>query len=200
MKKLNICIDIDGTITDPFFWIDKAAEHFNKSIKHEEFVEYEFHKVLGIDEEEFEKFYNKYKFKYHSEEILREEAKNIINELYLTNNIYFVTARDKSLEMTTLLFLNKNNICFDNLFVLGTHNKLKKAQELKCDVFLEDNLNNANNLSKAGYRVLLMDTPYNRKSMDKNVIRIYNWLDANYAIRNIEAKSPKVSLINENVV
>ncbi len=24
MKNLNICIDIDGTITDPYFWLDIA--------------------------------------------------------------------------------------------------------------------------------------------------------------------------------
>lgn len=200
MKKLNICIDIDGTITNPFFWLDKAAEYFNKSIKYEEFKEYEFYKVLNIDKNEYEEFYDKYKFKYHSEEILREWAKNIINDLYLTNNVYFVTAREKSLEMTTLLYLNKHNIHFDTLFVLGTHNKLKKAKELNCDVFLEDNLENANNLSKAGYKVLLMDTPYNRKATNSNITRIYDWLDANYEINKMIGKVAKVNFINENAV
>ena len=57
MKNLNICIDIDGTITDPYFWLERAATHFGVKVNYDEFVQYEFHKVLKITEEAYNKFY-----------------------------------------------------------------------------------------------------------------------------------------------
>ena len=32
MKKLNICIDIDGTITEPYYWLDCCNKHFKTNI------------------------------------------------------------------------------------------------------------------------------------------------------------------------
>ena len=36
MSRLNICIDIDGTITSPYHFIPYLNEIYNKSIKDEE--------------------------------------------------------------------------------------------------------------------------------------------------------------------
>ncbi len=35
MKNLNICIDIDGTITDPYYWLNITNKYFNKNITEE---------------------------------------------------------------------------------------------------------------------------------------------------------------------
>ncbi|WP_026881194.1 5' nucleotidase, NT5C type [Clostridium akagii] len=177
MKNLNICIDIDGTITDSYFWLDKAAEYFNIKVKHEDFKEYEFCKALGISEKDYNGFYEKYKFEYHRQDILRVGAKDVINDLYMNDNIYFVTARDKSLENITSSYLKNNEIHFHGLYVLGTHYKIDKAEELKCDIFIEDNLNNALQLSNVGFKVLLLDATYNRHVNDPGITRVYSWID-----------------------
>lgn len=185
MKNLNVCIDIDGTLTNPYYWLDKTAEYFNKVVRHEDFTKYEYSRVMGISQSEYEEFYEKYKFKYHSKDILRFKAKHIINKLYLSNNIFFVTARDKSLEMLTFSYLNKKNIKFDKLFVLGTHHKVKEAEELKCDIFIEDNPYNAVELSNAGFKVLLMDTTYNKAIAHHNIIRVYDWIHVETVINSL---------------
>ncbi|WP_411680883.1 5' nucleotidase, NT5C type [Clostridium thailandense] len=159
MKNLNICIDIDGTITDPYFWLSIANKYFNKNITIDKVTEYEIDKVMGVTREEYYEFYNKSKFEMHNDEVrLRESAREVIEELIQTDNIYFVTARDKDLEMLTYSYLNKNRIPYDEVFILGTHYKVNTAKKLKCDIFIEDSYSNALQLSENGFKVLLIDT------------------------------------------
>jgi len=80
-----------------------------------------------------------------------------------------------SLTMLTHSYLKKNEIPYDDLFVLGSHYKVDKAKELKSDIFIEDNYHNALQLSEAGFKVLLLDTNYNRKPINENITRVYNW-------------------------
>ncbi|MEQ8197146.1 MAG: hypothetical protein ABRQ27_03960 [Clostridiaceae bacterium] len=175
MKNLNICIDIDGTITDAYFWLDMCNKHFNTSITEDEVTEYYIHKSFGIDEKEYDMFYEDHKFIMHSTQKLRKDVQSIIKNLSLNNNIYFVTARDKSLTMLTHSYLRENEIPYDELFVLGSHYKVDTAKKLDCSVFIEDNYDNAMQLSNAGFDVLLMDTNYNRKPVNDNITRVYNW-------------------------
>ena len=48
MKNLNICIDIDGTITDAYYWLDITNKYFNKNITEEQVTEHYIHDVMGI--------------------------------------------------------------------------------------------------------------------------------------------------------
>lgn len=175
MKNLNICIDIDGTITDAYYWLDLCNEYFNKNITEEEVTEYYIHKVLGVTEEDYTKFYEKYKIKLHSEQKIRQDAKVFIEKLNRLHNIYFVTARDKSLTMLTHSYLRKNEIPYDDLFVLGSHYKVDTARELNCSIFIEDNYDNAIQLSSSGFKVILIDTNYNKGPLNENILRVYDW-------------------------
>ncbi|MCB2294695.1 hypothetical protein LGK95_14425 [Clostridium algoriphilum] len=183
MKNLNICIDIDGTITDAYYWLNITNKHFNKNITEQQVTKYYIHEVMGIDAKEYEKFYEQNKIEIHSEQKLREDAQMVIKRLSLIHNIYFVTAREESLTMFTHSYLKKNDIPYDDLFVLGSHYKVDKARELKCNVFIEDNYDNAIQLSTAGYKVLLIDTNYNQKPLNENIVRVYNWKEI-YSIIN----------------
>lgn len=192
MNALNICIDIDGTITNAYDWLDITNEYFNKNITEDQITEYEIHQVLGIERHEYEDFYNKNKFKIHSEQKLRGDVKLIINKLSKLHNIYFVTARDKELETLTHLFLRKNEISYDDLFVLGSHYKVDKARELNCSIFIEDNYNNAIQLSNAGFKVLLIDTNYNRKPLNRNIIRVNDWKEIAAIINELSLQTKAV--------
>ncbi|WP_238883732.1 hypothetical protein [Clostridium sp. YIM B02551] len=175
MVNLNICIDIDGTITDAYYWLDFCNEYFNTNITKEQVTEYAIHNVLGIEEESYNKFYNKNKFILHEDQPLRENVQEILAKLSEDNSIYFVTARDKSLSMLTHRYLRKNNIHYNDLFVLGSHYKVDKAKDLNCDIFIEDNYENAIQLSTAGFKVLLLNTNYNRHTLNENITRVHNW-------------------------
>jgi uncharacterized protein len=184
VKNLNICIDIDGTITDPYYWLDITNKYFNRNITEEQVTEYYIHKVMGISQKDYEDFYGKYKFEIHSEQKLRDDVKLILRILMMSHNIYFVTARDRELTMLTHSYLKKNRIPYDDLFVLGSTYKVDKANELKCNVFIEDSYDNAIQLSQAGFKVLLLDTNYNRMAIDDNIIRVHNWKDIYIIINN----------------
>lgn len=41
MNYLNICIDIDGTITDPYYWLDFANSYFNLNVTKDMVTQYE---------------------------------------------------------------------------------------------------------------------------------------------------------------
>ncbi|MFW2487948.1 5' nucleotidase, NT5C type [Clostridium chromiireducens] len=192
MNNLNICIDIDGTITNAYDWLDYANEYFNKNITEDQVTEYEIHQVMGIERHEYEDFYNKNKFKIHSEQKLRDDAKLIITVLYQMHNIHFVTARDLELETLTHLFLRKNEIPYDNLFVLGSHYKVDKAKELNCNIFIEDSYDNAIQLSNSGYKVLLIDTNYNRKPLNNNIVRVNNWKEIFLIINELSSQTKAV--------
>ncbi|MHC1683632.1 MAG: hypothetical protein AB6733_11845 [Clostridiaceae bacterium] len=175
MKKLNICIDIDGTITEPYYWLELLNKAFNKNVTEEEVTQYYIHKVMGVEQEDYESFYEKNKFKIHSEQKLREDVLEVLKELSFYHKLFFVTARDSSLEMLTHSYLRNNGVPFNDLFVLGSHFKVDKAKELSCNIFIEDNYENAIELSNNGFNVLLIDTNYNRKPINNNITRVYNW-------------------------
>lgn len=186
MKNLNICIDIDGTITDPYFWLDIANKYFNKNVNIDKVTEYKVDIVMGVTRDEYYDFYDKNKFKMHNDNVsLRENSKEVIEELIKLNNIYFVTARDKDLKLLTYSYLNNNGIPYDDIFVLGTHYKVDMARKLKCDIFIEDCYENALQLSENGFKVLLIDTNYNRKPLNKNIVRVLNWNEIYELVKEI---------------
>ncbi|WP_099189224.1 5' nucleotidase, NT5C type [Tepidibacter mesophilus] len=175
MKNLNICIDIDGTITDAYYWIHLANKYFNKNIKEEDVISYEMHEVFNVEKEKYMEFYNANIKEIHEAATLKEGVKPILDKLIKTNNLYFVTARDKRVENITINFFKENNIPHNNLFLLGKHYKVDKAIALSCDIFIEDNYSNAIQLSTAGFNVILIDTYYNRKKLNDKITRVKTW-------------------------
>lgn len=188
MQQLNICVDIDGTITDPYYWLEISNKFFNKSISEEQVTEYYCYKVMGVEQEQYREFYEKYKFEIHSEQKLRENVKDVLRMLGINHKIFFVTARDSSLNMLTYSYLKRNSIQFNDLFLLGSHYKVDKARELNCSVFIEDNYDNAIQLSENGFKVLLIDTNYNRKPTNDRITRVYNWNEIYTVINNMHTE------------
>lgn len=182
MVKLNICIDIDGTITDPYYFLEKANLYFKTTITKEQVVDYKISKVFNVTETDYTKFYEENKTLLHSNQELRSDALEIISILYEYHNIHFVTARDKSLELLTHSYISRNNLPCDSIHVIGTPHKGKVANNLKCDIFIEDSYDNALELSNIGFKVLLIDTNYNRHPLNNNITRVFDWYDIYYEV------------------
>lgn len=177
MDKLNICIDIDGTITEPYYWIEDANKYFNKNIKPEDVIKYEIHEILEVTSEEYLLFYKIYKEKIHLGAAIRENSEKVLWNLSNMHTIYYVTAREKELKNTTEKWFKVNNLPNAELFLLGSHHKVNKAVELKCDIFIEDRYENALELAGSGFNILLIDTEYNRKPLIQGIKRVYDWKD-----------------------
>ena len=191
MNCLNICIDIDGTITEPYYWLDYANKYFNLKCKEEQITQYDIAKTLSVSRSDYNDFYEKMKYEIHTKEKLRSDVRNVLDIISLNNNIYFVTARDKSLELLTARYLQRHSIPYDELFILESCNKVPLAKYLECDIFIEDSYNNAKDLSENGFKVLLLDTNYNRKPLNSNVTRVNDWTEI-FQILNALSKKEEV--------
>ena len=177
MSKLNICIDIDGTITSPYHFIPYLNELYNKDIKEEECNTYDWESLYNVEMDDIlHKLHNDCIHSYEDADIVCG-AKNIIEKLKNNHNVYFVTARNNSLETTTLNWLEKQGFSQIEVHLLGSHYKIEKAKELNCDVFIEDSPSNAVELAQAGMKVLLIDTNYNKDAKHENIIRVNNWTE-----------------------
>lgn len=177
MDKLNICIDIDGTITNPYHFIPYLNEMYNRSVTPEECVTYNWEELYEETMDNIlEKFHGKYMHSYKEAEVV-EGAKDIIGQLYEIHNLYFVTARSEILTDITNQWLQENGFSNIDVHLLGSDYKIDKARELGCNIFIEDNPFNAVGLADAGMRVLLMDTNYNKNIEHENITRVKNWVE-----------------------
>lgn len=175
MFRLNLCIDIDGTVTTPYYWLKYANNYFNTNLKYEDITEYEIHKVLGVDEEAYLEFYNNFGKEIHARAKLRSRARRVLCKLSNLHKIYYVTAREKKMTDVTYSWISKKMLPSDGIHIMGSHYKVDKARELNCDIFIEDRYENALELSQAGFKVLLIDCNYNRLPIPKEVTRVKDW-------------------------
>ncbi len=179
MNKLNICIDIDGTITNPYCWVDVANWYFGCNVTEDDVNQYEIHKVLNVKRQEYNEFYNIFGEFIHLKANIRKEAKRVIHQLNRKHNISYVTAREQKMKDVSIEWFKMNGLPTDNLYLLGSHYKVEKAKELNCDIFIEDRYENAVQLALAGFKVLLIDCNYNRMPNTEGIIRVSDWNQIN---------------------
>ena len=111
-------------------------------------------------------------------------------DLLRDREIHIITARRSEFSAITLLLAERhvpfllNNFNFPNTGqVEGFTTKRTKAQvclELGVEVFIDDHLEYALDISSVGIPVLLFDVPWNQtdKELPGNVTRIYSWAEA----------------------
>ncbi|MCC5910439.1 MAG: hypothetical protein JJT76_08390 [Clostridiaceae bacterium] len=195
MKGLSLCIDIDGTITEAYDWILRANAYFNKKITPEDVKVYDMHKALGVESDAYDKFYNLYGELIHEEARIRRDVKEVLDKLYERHEIHFVTAREGKMKDVTKRWLFQHGIPIDTLSLLGTHDKVSKAQELDCDIFIEDRYENAIQLASYGFQVLLIDCYYNQGPLEKGITRVNNWQEIKAFIEKYAQKTYHYSKI-----
>ncbi|HEY5558004.1 hypothetical protein [Acetobacterium sp.] len=177
MNQLNLCIDIDGTMTEAYDWIPMANDYFNTRITPEKVKIYEIHKILGIHIEAYNEFYRLHGELMHEEVRIRIGVKDVLDRLYENHRIHIVSAREDRMKNVTEKWLRQHEIPKHTLSLLGTHNKVSKAQELCCDLFVEDRYENAVQLASYGFNVLLIDCNYNQGHCCSGITRVMNWLE-----------------------
>lgn len=175
MNKFNICVDIDGTITEPFYWIEKANEFFGKSIKPEEVNTYHIHELYNVSREASMMCYAAHGKEMHLNAKIRKNAGIYLKKLAAFHHVFYITARMQQMDEITHQWFEKYDIPSTEIFFLGSHDKLNKARELECDIFIEDRYENAIQLSEAGIQVLLIDCKYNRNKLNSHIKRVQSW-------------------------
>ncbi len=186
MIKLNICIDIDGTITNPYHFIPYLNDMYNKQVTEDECITHKLEELYEVELDDLLKSFHSDFIHAYSEAVVVEGAKEIIKELYENHNLYFVTARSEILESITKTWLKDNELGDIDVHLLGSDYKVKKARELECNIFIEDNPTNAIQLAEEGLTVLLIENNYNKDVINDNIIRVKNWNDIKEFIINMK--------------
>ena len=193
---MNLCIDIDGTITEPYYWIRRANEFFRKNVTPEDVNVYEINEILGVEREKYELFYSIYGRLIHTEARIRIGARDVLGKLARKHRVHLVSARPEKMRDVTEEWLKRYQIESSTLALLGDPNKIWKARQLECDCFIEDSYANAIQLAQAGFEVLLLDCSYNKGALPSDVTRVKNWFQIFSIIRK---KEEAILLADESV-
>ncbi|WP_033543207.1 nucleotidase [Planococcus sp. CAU13] len=179
-------IDIDGTVTSPTSLIPHINKQFNSELTLDDIKEYDLTSALPhLEPGEFYSWFREAESMIYASSPVSENAKNILNQWKERYELFYISARGENVSDITLEWFKKHAIAFDHIELIGTHNKIETAKRHNVDLFFEDKHDNAVEISEElDIPVLLFDTPYNRLPVPKNVIRVYNWLEAEEFVKN----------------
>ena len=184
MRK-RLGIDIDGTLTCPSSFVPYINESFNMNITLDDLQQYELSPLIGITDEEFWKWMDKMEPEIYKSNPLATGAKSIMDQWKDQYDLYFISARRQHLYDVTNAWFANQQIDFDHLELIGSHNKIATVKKHNIDLFFEDKHDNACDISEeCDIPVILFDTPYNRMPVPKSVIRVNDWYEAEKWVSN----------------
>ena len=174
---MRIGVDIDGVLADSLpLWVTELNKFFNKNKRVEDIHLYEIHKTYEITPDDLELFLDRKGRFLMSEPAPVPGSSYYLGRLKQFYEICIITARDKKYYQETLDWLNKNSLPYDDLLLLGSHEKKEYCLEKDLKVLVEDTLEIGIKVSAAGIPVLLMDAPYNRcGTLPELVYRKHSW-------------------------
>lgn len=195
---MKIGIDIDGTITTPFYWLEFYNHHLNKEVKPKDVTTYDHHIPFGLTLNEFTSFRKKYLFEIHELALPRNSCEYYMRMLFFDNHdLSVITAREKTLEKLTQKWLQKHHIYYHQLYHLGHTDKAHIALHLNLDLFIEDRLETAIALIQYQIPVILFTTPYNQGYEHPFLFRVNSWQEAYNTITSFRFKNTFIKNIQQ---
>jgi len=173
---MRIGIDIDGVIADTFpLLVQELNTYFNKNLTFDDIICYDIAAVYNLKKEQLTEFAH-LKVPFLQDNSLPVPlAVECINDLRDRAYVALISARFEQSRDRTQNWLGRHGIQWDDLILLGNHDKADTCVNLNLDYFIEDNLNNALQVSENGIPVLLLDAPYNRAPLPDLVQRVFSW-------------------------
>ncbi|MCP1145281.1 hypothetical protein [Lysinibacillus endophyticus] len=184
--KSRFGIDIDGTVTTPDTLIPHINKQYNTNIVLDDVIEYDFLSAFPhpVDRKEFAKWFKENEGYMYSVSHIAKDAKKILDQWQHQYELIYISARDTSVFPITQKWFEDHQVPFHHIDLIGSHDKLEAAKKHQIEVFFEDKHDNAVMLAEElKIPVILFDTPYNRKAIPNNVVRVNNWLEANKWIK-----------------
>ena len=186
---MNLGFDIDGVISNfTTNFVDIIQNRYGVKLTGADMHSYDVSLVLGITKDEVADIVNE---TLKSDLPLNPLAKETIDKLNSEgHNIYILTARSDELTEYTLNWLKQKGIVYKDIFHLTSGKK--NLVDVFIDLAVEDNLEEAIELTKKVKHVLLFDQPWNKTKNVKGLIkRVYSWSEvyeeiqkANHSNRN----------------
>ncbi|MCM3111407.1 5' nucleotidase, NT5C type [Lederbergia lenta] len=178
-------IDIDGTVTCPTSLVPHINKAFQLDITLEDLTEYEITECLNIPKDSFYEWFVTAEPEIYSQSPLAVGAKLVLSKWINEHDLYFISARANTLRDVTEAWFHTHAIDYHHIELIGSHDKVSTAKKHQIDLFFEDKHDNAVAISEElNIPVILFDTPYNRKPSPENVIRVYNWQEAENWVEN----------------
>lgn len=177
-------IDIDGTLTCPTTFVPFINETLNKNITLDDMTQYDLTPLMGLDEAGFWKWMDEMEPIIYKDAPLAQGAKDIVHKWKEQFDLFFISARRNHLYEVTSNWFAKQEIDYDHLELIGTHNKIAAVKKHNIEIFFEDKHDNACDISEeCRIPVILFDTPYNREPVPSNVFRVSNWSEADRTVQ-----------------
>ncbi|AGL01585.1 5' nucleotidase, NT5C type [Desulfoscipio gibsoniae] len=173
---MRIGIDIDGVIANTFpLLVRELNNFFNKNLSYDEIIDYDIGKVYNIEREQLVEFAQL------KQDLLLDGPAPVPNALECINNLRYkafvalISARMEKSRQRTENWLQRHGFYWDELILLGNHDKAETCVKLELDFFIEDRLDNALQVGARGIPVLLLDAPYNRAPLPSPARRVHSW-------------------------
>ncbi|MEW6556423.1 MAG: hypothetical protein AB1349_03610 [Elusimicrobiota bacterium] len=175
---MNIGTDLDGVIadSDPVyrFFIKKFL---GQELKRKDVTSFFYEDCLGITIDKMNKvweFFNREQGWNKIKPVVG--AIKYLNKFATKNKIFVVSSRPVFLEKITRRWLDRYKVNYDKLILTDSQPKLKIIKDLNITYFIEDRLDYAQEMAKAGIKVLLLDYPWNQSDEEQaNLYRVKNW-------------------------
>ena len=101
MKKYNIGIDIDGTLTFSGYFLPYLNEYFGRDVGYEELNKYDFRDIYNVTDEEIMSFFRGEGKNLIFNADLLDGARDTVNELSQKHNVWIITARKPDMHEKT---------------------------------------------------------------------------------------------------
>ncbi|WP_019413698.1 hypothetical protein [Paenisporosarcina sp. TG20] len=185
MSNYRFGIDIDGTVTCPTSLLPHINKAFSCNLVLDDIKEYDLTKAFPVSAEDFYKWFKLAEPEIYATSPIQADAHAILTEWKKEHEIYFISARGDNVRDVTLQWFIEQNIQYDHIELIGTHNKIQTVKNHAIDVFFEDKHDNAVGITEElNIPVLLFNTPYNQQPVPNGVIRVNNWLEADAWIQH----------------
>lgn len=179
MSSYRFGIDIDGTVTCPTSLLPHINKAFSCNLVLDDIKEYDLTKAFPVSHEEFFEWFRNAEAEIYATSPIQAHAKGVLSKWKKEHELYFISARGQNVRDVTLNWFLEQELLYDHIELIGSHDKIKTAKNYNIDVFFEDKHDNAVGITEElGIPVLLFNTPYNQQPVPKGVIRVNTWLDA----------------------
>src|SRR6185312_5937946 len=113
-------------------------------------------------------------------------AKKILDDWQEQFELYYISARGHQVYDATLNWFKREEIPYDHIELVGSHNKIATAKKFGVHAFFEDKHDNSVAIhEQLNIPVILFHTPYNREPIPEGVIRVNDWQEANQWIKKL---------------
>lgn len=180
---MRVGVDIDGVLADSLpLWVKELNNYFRQNKSLQEIQLQDICRTYEITAKELQGFlHGRGRFLMTSPPPFAG-ASYYLNQLKKDHSVFIVSARDERYGKETRDWLYKNNLPYDEILLLGSHDKREACLKKDLNVMIEDTLKISVEVSTVGVPVLLMDAPYNQGALPETVYRTHSWQEIYRAI------------------